>query len=107
MSASVTHLNTPQPAEPLKNAVFLEAMLQITDAVLRLTAQGHKVLSTHTQRGALPCIQLVASPELVALVNDDRAAYYHYGIDPDGRRFRHGQFQISGVRCIWVEYVDH
>lgn len=107
MSASVTHLNTQRPAEPLKNVVFLDAMLQLTDAVLRLTAQGHKVLSMHAQRGAMPCVELVASPELVALVNDDHAAYYHYGMDLEGRRFRHGQFQISGVRCVWVEHVDH
>lgn len=107
MSASVTHLNTARPLAEARNTPFLDATGQIAEALLQLTRHGHRVLGISASLGALPCVQLQASPELRALVDADGAAYYHYGVDFEGRRFRHGQFQISGVRCVWVEHVDH
>lgn len=107
MSASVTHLNTPRAGFDPRNTAFLDQLLQFSEALLTLTGMGHKVLCMHAQIGVLPSIQLEPSPALTELAATDRATFYHYGTDPQGRRFRHGQFQISGVRCIWVEYVDH
>ncbi len=107
MSASITHLNPPRSAHEPRNTAFLDQVLQLSEALLTLSGMGHRVLSMHAQIGCLPTIQLVATPELRALVEQDDATYYHYGIDSEGRQFRHGQFQISGVRCVWVEQLSH
>jgi hypothetical protein len=107
MSASVTYINTTRTAGDVNNIAFLDQVPQLTDALLAVSRAGYRVLSMHAQIGVLPCIQLAPCTALADLVQQDRAVYYHYGLDANGRRFRHGQFQISGVRCIWVEYVDH
>ncbi|WP_020164673.1 hypothetical protein [Methyloversatilis discipulorum] len=111
MSASVSYVRpqrtVPEPVSPL-NGVFLNATIAIAEAVGVLTDMGLRIINVQMAWGALPTIHIAECEALRERVERDEAAYYHWSTDEStGRQFRHGQFQIRGVRCIWVEQIGH
>lgn len=111
MSATVSYVRpqrtVAERVSPL-NAVFLNATIAIAQAVGVLTDMGLRIINVQMAWGALPTIHLAECEALRERVERDEAAYYHWSTDEvTGRQFRHGQFQICGVRCIWVEQLGH
>ena len=110
MSATVSYVRPVRPApEPVAvlNSTFMNATIAIAQAVGVLTEMGLRIINVQASWGSLPTVHLAECDALRERVEREEAVYFSFSTDPaTGRQFRHGQFQISGVRCIWVEQVS-
>lgn len=71
----------------------------ITAALMHLAEQGYTVVDMQLMT-TRPAIKIEADPRLAQMVADQRACYYI-----QSARKRVGQFQLGGVRVIWVEEI--
>lgn len=100
----------PQPwnlrlveARRLITDMTLEKLTAARDAVVRLKAGGFIVIGA-TIDSVRPTVQVEAGRLTTQMIDDETACYYKW-LTRDGKNERHGQFELDGVRVVWVEAV--
>lgn len=91
-------------AETVESASLAHKARLVASAVQVLEGVGHEVIGFDAGPGdVMPTIQLRDSKLLHQMVDHDWACYYRVGVEPNGMRYRMGQFQIANVRAVWRE----
>lgn len=90
-------------AETLRLPTITEKARLVASAVQVLQGIGHEVIGFDAGPGAIPTVQLRDSELLRRMVEHDWAMYYRVGVEPNGQRYRMGQFEIGNVRAVWRE----
>lgn len=89
------------------NELVIEELERAAKVARDLAADGHTIIGVRAEpSGGLPTVQLASSSRLSAMVARNEAAYYRSTSDQIGT-YHTGQFQIDGVRVLWIEMERH
>ncbi|MEN9357147.1 MAG: hypothetical protein RL695_1318 [Pseudomonadota bacterium] len=98
----------PQPwnlrlvtARQLVTDMTIEKLTAARDAVVQLKAEGFVVFGAQID-SVRPTVQVEAGRLTTRAIDEERACYYKW-LTRDGQQERHGQFNLDGVRVVWVE----
>lgn len=92
-------LNAGRP-RPI-NEIILDGMTKARLAVIQLKRDGFTVIGVDIN-SAIPTVQIMACKKAADMVSANKACYYKWNRS-QGAAEKHGQFQIDGVRVVWVE----
>lgn len=90
-------------ARHLITDMTLEKLTAARDAVVRLKAEGFIVIGA-TIDSVRPTVQIEGGRMTDGLIDEEVACYYKW-LTRDGKQERHGQFNLDGVRVVWVEQL--
>ncbi|MCD0493922.1 hypothetical protein LQD23_16700 [Chromobacterium violaceum] len=91
-----------QPQRPIRNAEVIAAAFLVAAAVERLTKRGMAVLSVEMEPPR-PTIRILKHESCVAMIKEEKAAYFGFDQDTYFGKYRQGQFQLNGCRVVWDE----
>jgi hypothetical protein len=91
------HAGQPRPITD----IILDALTRARAAVILLKRNGHTVINVVTDSG-LPTVLIQASALTAEMIRLEQAVYYAWR-NIDGEPVRYGQFQLDGVRVVWIE----
>lgn len=89
------------------NELVIEELERAAKVARDLAAAGHTIIGVRAEpSGGLPTVQLASSSRLSEMVARNEAAYYRSTSDQIGI-YHTGQFQVDGVRVLWIEMERH
>lgn len=83
--------------------IVMDQQSAVWRTTVRLKRNGFEVLGTMVNATAQPSIHVLPGAQTDEMIALGQAVYYRYGKNADGVDIRYGQFQIEGVRVVWVE----
>lgn len=108
MDASANNANTPAIRYGINagrprpiNEIILDGMTRARLVVIQLKRDGFTVIGVDVD-SARPTVQVMACKKTAELILLNKACYYKW-VSVQGAAEKHGQFQIDGVRVVWVE----